>query len=200
MGRYAPRVASGMSLGESFESAQAGAEWAFSCLYREINPRLLRYFGSRVPGEAEDLAVETWLGAARRIGDFRGGQQQFHAWIFTIAHGRLVQYWRDLKRTPPVAPDESGLSEHPASDDVEAGVLDSLSGLEASREIVRELSFDQAEVILLRVLGGLGVAEVADILGKRPATVRVLQHKALRRLATSSPVLAAVNAMVSGRD
>lgn len=193
-----------MSLGESFEStlaaAQAGAEWAFSCLYREINPRLLRYFGSRVHGEAEDLAVETWLGAARRIGDFRGGQQQFHAWIFTIAHGRLVQHWRDMQRTPPVAVDASALLERPSYDDVEGGVLDSLAGLEASREIVRELSFDQAEVILLRVLGGLGVSEVAEILGKRPATVRVLQHKALRRLAASSPVLTAVNAMASGRD
>lgn len=191
-------------MGESFEStlaaAQAGAEWAFSCLYREINPRLLRYFGSRVPREAEDLAVETWLGAARRIGDFRGGQQQFHAWIFTIAHGRLVQHWRDMQRTPPVVLDDAGLTERPAPDDVEGGVLDSLAGLEASREIVRELSFDQAEVILLRVLGGLGVAEVAEILGKRPATVRVLQHKALRRLATSSPVLTVVNAMASGRD
>lgn len=89
-------MASGMSLGESFESvlaaAQSGAEWAFSVLYRDLNPRLLRYFASRVPGEAEDLAIETWMGAARRIGDFRGNQQQFRAWIFTIAHARLVQH------------------------------------------------------------------------------------------------------------
>lgn len=193
-----------MSLGESFEStlvaAQAGAEWAFSRLYREFNPRLLRYFASRVPGEAEDLAVETWLGAARRIGDFRGNQQQFRAWIFTIAHGRLVQHWRDVQRTPHVTSDLSGLAEPGSPDDVEAGVLDRMSGVEASGEIVRSLSFDQAEVILLRVLGGLSVDEVAEILGKRAGTVRVLQHKALRKLANSAPVLVAVNAMASGRD
>ena len=42
---------------------------------------------------------------------------------------------------------------------------------------------DQAEVILLRVVGGLDVGEVAAIVGKRPGTVRVLQHRGLRRLA-----------------
>lgn len=193
-----------MSLGESFEStlaaAQAGAEWAFSCLYRHLNPRLLRYFSSRVPGEAEDLAVETWLGAARRIGEFRGNQQQFHAWIFTIAHGRLVQHWRDVQRAPFTAVDPAGFLDRPSSDDVEGGVLDCLAGVEASRQIVRELTFDQAEVILLRVLGGLTVDEVAEVLGKRSGNVRVLQHKALRRLASSSSVLAAVNAVVPGRD
>jgi hypothetical protein len=36
------------------------------------------------------------------------------------------------------------------------------------------LSADQAEVVALRVLGGLEMAEVARIVGKRPGTVRVL--------------------------
>jgi RNA polymerase sigma-70 factor (ECF subfamily) len=42
---------------------------------------------------------------------------------------------------------------------------------------------DQAEVILLRVVGGFDVAEVAAIVGKRPGNVRVLQHRGLRALA-----------------
>jgi DNA-directed RNA polymerase specialized sigma24 family protein len=33
------------------------------------------------------------------------------------------------------------------------------------------------------VVGGLPVEEVAAITGRRPGTVRVLQHRALRRLA-----------------
>jgi len=45
------------------------------------------------------------------------------------------------------------------------------------------LSSDQAEVVILRVIGDLGVDEVATIMGKRRGTVRVLQHRALRRLA-----------------
>jgi RNA polymerase sigma-70 factor (ECF subfamily) len=37
---------------------------------------------------------------------------------------------------------------------------------------------------MLRVVGGLPVEEVARVVGKRPGTVRVLQHRALRRLAS----------------
>jgi RNA polymerase sigma-70 factor, ECF subfamily len=47
----------------------------------------------------------------------------------------------------------------------------------------RTLPRDQAEVVLLRVVAGLDVAQVATITGKRPDTVRVVAHRALRRLA-----------------
>jgi RNA polymerase sigma-70 factor, ECF subfamily len=53
----------------------------------------------------------------------------------------------------------------------------------AALALVAELPADQAEVVALRVLGGLAVVEVARILGKRPGTVRVLAHCGLRRLA-----------------
>jgi RNA polymerase sigma-70 factor, ECF subfamily len=38
-------------------------------------------------------------------------------------------------------------------------------------------------VVLLRVLAGFEVADVAKIVGKKPGAVRVLQHRALQRLA-----------------
>jgi RNA polymerase sigma-70 factor (ECF subfamily) len=43
---------------------------------------------------------------------------------------------------------------------------------------------EQAEVVVLRVVGGLSVEETARVVGKRPGTVRVLQHRALRRLSS----------------
>jgi RNA polymerase sigma-70 factor (ECF subfamily) len=45
---------------------------------------------------------------------------------------------------------------------------------------------DQAEVVLLRTIGGLPVAEIAKIMDKQPGTVRALQQSALRRLATEA--------------
>jgi DNA-directed RNA polymerase specialized sigma24 family protein len=53
----------------------------------------------------------------------------------------------------------------------------------AALALVAGLRAEQAEVVALRVLGGLEVAEVARIVGKRPGTVRVLAHRGLRRLA-----------------
>jgi RNA polymerase sigma-70 factor, ECF subfamily len=178
-----------MAIGPEFErvltAAQAGEEWAFSVLYRELNPRIVRYFAAQVPPEAHDLASETWMGAARALRGFRGDEGAFRGWLFTIARRRLVQHWREASRRPPRAPgvDQAALPEKAAPGDPEAIVLEAESARAAARAIVSSLPADQAEVVLLRVLGGLDVGQVAAILGKRPGTVRVLQHRALRRLA-----------------
>jgi len=57
---------------------------------------------------------------------------------------------------------------------------------EAALAMIATLPADQSEVVLLRVLGGLSVKDVAAIIGKRPGTVRVIQHRALERLAAST--------------
>jgi RNA polymerase sigma-70 factor (ECF subfamily) len=45
------------------------------------------------------------------------------------------------------------------------------------------LRAEQAEVVLLRVVADMSVEQVAAVIGKSPAAVRVMQHRALRRLA-----------------
>ena len=49
--------------------------------------------------------------------------------------------------------------------------------------ILAGLPREQAEIVLLRVIGGFSAAEVALITDRPAATVRVLQHRALKRLA-----------------
>ena len=49
--------------------------------------------------------------------------------------------------------------------------------------LVSELPPDQADVVMLRVIGDLSVKDVASILDKQPGAVRALQHRAIRRLA-----------------
>lgn len=177
-----------MGVGPEFETillaAQSGGDRAFAVLYRDLNPRIRRYFASRVPAQADDLTAETWLSAARQLHRFHGDETALRAWLFTIAHGRLVQYWRDYARRPEVVPDSEGTqSDLEMADSAEAEALSAFSAQAAARRIASLLSPDQAEVVLLRVLGDLDVGQVARILGKRPGAVRVLQHKALRRLA-----------------
>ena len=74
------------------------------------------------------------------------------------------------------------LAERPASDDPVAAVFEAQS-TRAALALLAELPADQAEVVALRVQGGLEIAEVARIVGKRPGAVRVLAHRGLRRLA-----------------
>jgi RNA polymerase sigma-70 factor (ECF subfamily) len=49
--------------------------------------------------------------------------------------------------------------------------------------LVATLPAAQAEMVMLRVVAGLDVADVAEILDKKPGTVRVTVHRALQTLA-----------------
>jgi RNA polymerase sigma-70 factor (ECF subfamily) len=175
-----------MTIGLDFDSvllaAQEGGEWAFAVLYRDLNPGVVRYLGAKAPGMGDDLAAETWLAAARNLGSFQGDEAAFRGWLFTIARRRLVQHWRDSARRPSTPSDPESFTDQRAPDDPETESLAALSAREAARAISAALPPDQADVVLLRMLAGLDVDQVAEILGKRPGTVRVLQHRALRRL------------------
>jgi len=169
--------------GPVLAAAQQGAHWAIAALWRDVHPRLLRVLRGLDPAMAEDVEADTWFVAARDLARFRGDERQFRAWMFTIARNRLIDARRREGRRPSVVMPPESLRERPADDDPAMTALDVLSA-DAAVALVREcLRPDQAEVILLRVLGGLDVDEVAAMLGKRPGNVRVLQHRGLRRLA-----------------
>lgn len=176
----------GVMLEEEFAStlaaAQAGAEWAMAVLYQTNQPRLLRYLRTQVGQDAEDVAADAWLDAARNLGGFAGGEDQLRGWLFTIARRRVVDHRRRERRHPATPTPVERLDDLPDVG-VASDVSDGSLGDEAAREILSSLPAVQAEIVLLRVVGGLSVDQVAEITGRRPGTVRVLQHRALRRLA-----------------
>lgn len=171
---------------EAFESvlsgAQAGAPWALTILYRDLHPRVLRYLSVREPTEAEDLASEVWLDVAAGIGRFRGGEDGFRAWVFTIARRRLLDLRRrtSVRREKPVPLELLGGDRGVGNAEGEA--LVSIQ-TDAALALIATLPPDQSDVVLLRVIGDLSVADVATILGKRPGAVRALQYRALKQLA-----------------
>ena len=164
------------------EAATRGDEEAFGRLWRDLQPRLLRYFMVAAPAAAEDLASETWLAAVRGLDRFRGNEPAFRAWMFTIARHELLDLRRRAARRATEDMPATGLVERAAPDDPAAAALEGLS-TRAALAVVATLSADQAEAIMLRVVAGLEVDRVAAIMGKRPGTVRVLTHRGLRRLA-----------------
>jgi RNA polymerase sigma-70 factor (ECF subfamily) len=177
-----------MALGENFASvlsaAQTGAEWAITSLYREYQPALSRYLTARAGADGEDLASSTWLDAARSLGGFAGTEDHFRRWLYTIANRRLTDWLRQRSRRPaePMAPES--LVEHAnLGGDPAETVIAGIAASDAARCIVELLPRAQAEVVLLRAVAGLSVEDVAELTGRRPGTVRVLTHRALRRLA-----------------
>jgi len=167
----------------ALEAAQAGQDWAVAVLFRRHNPRLLRYLRAQAPEVAEDLASEVWMAMARQLVGFEGDERAFRAWMFTIARRRVIQHWRQKgrRRTSP-APNEV-FFDRAAPDDPSTEGLQALSAQDAVAALAAHLPPDQVEVVLLRVVAGLSVEEVAEMVGKSPGAVRVTQHRALRRLA-----------------
>jgi RNA polymerase sigma-70 factor (ECF subfamily) len=172
-------------LGDVLAAARAGEGWALAALWRDLHPRLFRYLRSQEPSAAEDLASEAWLGVVRGLGVFEGDEATLRGWAFTIARRRLIDHRRkQARRRTRAEPHErlDGL-ERPAPGGAEDQVVESLTALEAVDRIRALLTPEQTEVVILRVVGGFEVAEVARITGRRPGAVRALQHRALQQLA-----------------
>jgi RNA polymerase sigma-70 factor, ECF subfamily len=163
-------------------AARGGDEAAFAALWRDLNPGLLRYLRVVAPAWAEDVASEVWLEVTVGLGRFSGPESGFRAWVFTVARQRAVDAARYAARRPVLPVPVEALADRAGPDDPADAAVERLS-TEAALGLLAELPADQAEVIALRVIAGLDVARVAEIVDKRPGTVRVLAHRGLRRLA-----------------
>lgn len=173
-------------LGSSFAAVLAAAvggdEQAFASLWRDLHPAVLRYLQVVAPGAAEDVASETWLEVVRGLARFTGDEAGFRSWVFTIARHRALDDRRRRARRLTVPPSGELAAEWQGADDPAEAAVEGLS-TRAALAVIAQLPHDQAEVVLLRVVAGLGVEQVARIVGKRPGAVRVLAHRGLRRLA-----------------
>jgi RNA polymerase sigma-70 factor (ECF subfamily) len=161
------------------QAAGDGDEQAFSQLWRWLHPSLLRYLRATDHGDAEDLASEVWLSVARGLADFSGDEDAFKAWVFTIARHRVIDAVRRRKRRVS----ETGLLSIEVSSEGDASsAAVTQFELEETLQVIRSLPAPQADVVALRVLGGLTVGETAVALGKSEGAVRVLSHRGLRGL------------------
>lgn len=163
--------------------ARSGDPRAVEELFREVQPRLLRFLRSQESVAADDLAAEVWLAVATGILRFDGDWPDFRAWVFAIARRRLADYRRTAVRRRTDVVDVAAFDSHHAHDSPENEALDKLSGQRAATLITSVLSGEQAEVLLLRVLADLDVDQVASIMRRSPNWVRVTQHRAVRNLA-----------------
>jgi RNA polymerase sigma factor (sigma-70 family) len=175
----------GNRFGETLDAARAGAEWAWVSIYRELAPSVIGYLRGRGARDPEDLAGEVFLQVVRDLAAFDGNEREARAWVFAIAHNRMLDDWRRAGRRPV----EMGFETAPEDGAVENAEESALRRVSADRvlHILGELTHEQQEVLLLRVLGDLTVDEVARIIGKSSGAVKALQRRGLEaaRLALS---------------
>ena len=162
-------------------AARTGAPHAFEQIFTALAPVVEGYLRLQGAAEPEDLTSEVFVAVLRNIGSFTGDEPGFRSWVFTIAHRRLLDERRRAVRRPPSAP-LGDAPDRPAPDDVEQTV-EQVLGTERVRALCEQLSADQRDVLLMRLLGRLTVDDVAATLGKSPGAVKALQRRGLVAIA-----------------
>ena len=172
----------GPAFSDILADAQGGNEEAFACLFRAVQPVLLGYLRVIAPEAADDVAGETWLHVVAGLAGFRGGEDAFRAWLFTIARHRAIDAGRARARHHALPLDQHESEVRITAPDASDLALEAIS-TQAVLAVLSALPRDQAEMILLRVVAGLSAQDVARMVGKSPGAVRVAVHRGLRRLA-----------------
>jgi RNA polymerase sigma-70 factor (ECF subfamily) len=131
--------------------------------------RLCAHLGS--PGDAEDLAQDTYLRAIDSLDRYRG-DASFRTWLFGIARHVCADHVRRRVRRRRLDALRPPRREFMGAADEEIGVLDLLDALDP----------DQRSAFVLTVIMGLEYSEAATICGCPVGTIRSRVNRARDRL------------------
>ncbi len=170
---------------ESFEGvlerARNGSGQALRYLFDLLSPEVAGFL--RVRG-ATDVGVatnEVFHRAFRRIDSFKGGESGFRSWVFTIANNLLIDEHRKRIRRPNVVASLDPARHDLSGGDVEAEAVERLAANDVD-QLLESLTEGQREVLHLRLIAGLTLAETAEVLGRPVGAVKSLQHRAVEAL------------------
>jgi RNA polymerase sigma-70 factor (ECF subfamily) len=151
----------------------------FSILYRQYATRVYRYVIARVrdQADAEDITAQVFMDALQQIDRLQPGTN-FTAWIFTLARNKIVDRHRHARRRLSLdeIPDLPAQTEPLSTNIEQQQIFSQLSGL------LQGLDPDQQELLRLRFAGELTFSQIAQVLGKSEAAVKMSTYRLLRQL------------------
>ena len=161
-------------------AAQSGDRDAFALLYEanveQVYQYLLRKTGQ--PADAEDVTAEVFIRAMRALPSFEIRGAPFIAWLLRIAHNVAINYMKQRSHRKETLLQDSAMA---AYDDPADLALTRVAFDEVSVQM-ETLTNLQRQVLDLRFLRQLSVAEIADQMSRSEKAVKFLQHSALRAL------------------
>lgn len=184
-----PTTAGDPEVVELVRLAQEGSAQAFAALYDRYIDQVFGFVYHRVGHRqtAEDLVGDVFLRALKRIGTFRWQGVDFGAWLITIARNRCHDHFKSARFRLDASVAE--VFDTPVRDtqtDPET-VAETRDLITMVHGALRELKDEQAEVLYLRFISHLNVAETAAVMGKTDGAVKALQYRALKSLSKIIP-------------
>lgn len=162
--------------GTLVQRSQAGDADAYAELYRRYVTPIYRYIFRRVGGNlsvAEDLTSQVFLEALNNLSTYRE-RGRFIAWLFTITRRRLVDSCRKMETTSLEDVPESLLG---ISDEHEAR-----ENRNRLKQLLSVLDEEKRELLRLRFSAELSFADMAAVLGRNEAAVKMQLYRTLDRL------------------
>ena len=162
------------------EEAVGGDANAFGRLYDMYVDRIYRHACYRVGSteDAEDLTQQVFLRAWQAIGRYKKTSSPFLTWLMRISHNLVIDFYRSKK-------DKTYLDFEIASSDSHSNperVVEMEFDQQQLRRAILRLSADQQQVILMSFIEGFSYSEIASTLGKSEGAIRVIQHRALKKM------------------
>ena len=148
---------------------------ALTDIWTRYAPSVRGYLAARGVAEPDDITSEVFIAVFRGLRRFKGDEAELRAFIFTVAHHRVVDEHRRRSRRP------SSVEFTRTTASAEDVTLARLGNRDA-RALIEALPPDQRDVLLLRVFGDLTLEQTSRVLGKRLEAVKAVQHRALARL------------------
>jgi RNA polymerase sigma-70 factor (ECF subfamily) len=167
---------------EFIAKAQGGQNEAFGKIYDSFSQPLFRFIHSKVQGkhQAEDLLQETFIKAWKGLPTYRPEGGNFSSWLYRIAVNTVTDHYRKTGRSLQTVEIMENI-DLPTSENHEAEIDINLDALK-TRELLNLLPEKYRIILELRYLSDLTIQETAKILGKSELAIRVLQHRAIKKI------------------
>ena len=152
----------------------------FGSLYDLHVDRVYRHIYYRVGNtkDAEDLTQQVFLKAWKAIGRYQKTGSPFLAWLMRISHNLVIDFYRSKK-------DVTYLDSEIDFKDPDAGpeqLAEAQFDQQQIRKVILRLPDEQQQVILMSFIEGFTYSEIAASLGKSEGNIRVIVHRALKRM------------------
>lgn len=170
---------------------------AFDYLYDKYFLQIYKFVMLRVRDRdiANEVVSDVFYKAMSKLHLFKWRSIPFSSWLYRIAINEISNYYRREKKKHRIVNDLILEAEEP---EIEVGFDESLS-YEYIHKYIGKLSQRDQDVIVLRYMEKKSFEEIAQIFGKKEGYIRVILHRALKKLEQILPreVVENVNREVS---
>lgn len=163
------------------KKATVGESEAFGLLYDYYLPKIYRFILIKVSHreEAEDLSHQVFLQAWQNIREYDDRGHPFSSWLYRIARNTVIDYYRKNKQLISLHDSVPfQLAEETEINNKTAVLIE----FERVLTALKQLKPTDQEVIILRFIEEFSVAETATSVNKTEGAVKLIQHRALKKL------------------